>query len=694
MLTDIKQLTELYLQNEYEALLNNRSWNDFHNELILNASLENIKVLTDAPPKKCKYALFVNVNTEDKTCEINDYVEFNSLENWPDNLLWRGSGGAKSEAIRSNPHKVCSKKENNFSTIFIKPLETILEKYCILYENDKKKVKEIRVGPLFWDEERIDERIWLQNIVDILKLNEKKVNEGINEKYPTLKPGEEEIFVGLTIDNKSIGEYELFRRYLLFVRFRSGIQDSTKLFGNKKIANAVKDNVFFGLCPSCKSEKLLLDQWTVPAELSFYQKTDKCHFSYEHESFASFRLCQACADSLYIFKQRLLPPLTRELGGNECLVLPSVKSIPEDFLEKIQLYASIKSLVESSKKEAPSSERRLIYRLGKLGSCATVTFAFGDAIITKGDSTNVRRLDKINIIFPDVLPSRLSKIDDAIKESNCQLSEMWDLTGRNWNCQWKVTDDFVILKQIYYPYWEEKKKEKSKSRKEVETYLRAIFYGYNISYDKIADDCTNNLISSIKKTIHSKQDDTNSKATFRNYMNSLLSLFIFLDVLKIKDVNSNYEVLTMNEKITFEFQEMPNLGKFIEMHPFLKEKEYLSPFFVGCLFSYAEYLQKNNSRVAAYNWLGTMSFNYTDILEDIYPKVLNYISSKEKIVSSPRIQEIMKAVAYFDVGKCDNDRAALISFCHGWALGRDFIFMKKSEDLDKSINEKRRNNDE
>ena len=103
MLTDIKQLTELYLQNEYEALRNNRSWNDFHSELILNASLENIRVLTDAPPKKCKYALFVNINTEDKTCNINDYVEFNSLENWPDNLLWRGSGGAKSEAIRSNP---------------------------------------------------------------------------------------------------------------------------------------------------------------------------------------------------------------------------------------------------------------------------------------------------------------------------------------------------------------------------------------------------------------------------------------------------------------------------------------------------------------------------------------------------------------------------------------------------------------
>jgi len=124
---------------------------------------------------------------------------------------------------------------------------------------------------------------------------------------------------------------------------------------------------------------------------------------------------------------------------------------------------------------------------------------------------------------------------------------------------------------------------------------------------------------------------------------------------------------------------MPDLGKFVEMHPLFKDVQYLAPFFVGCLFSYAENLQKDNSRLAAYNWLGTMALTYEDILQDIYPKVLNYITNKEKIVSSTRLQELTRAVAYYDKGKCDNDRVALVAFCHGWALGRDFIYKKKEK---------------
>jgi len=48
-------------------------------------------------------------------------------------------------------------------------------------------------------------------------------------------------------------------------------------------------------------------------------------------------------------------------------------------------------------------------------------------------------------------------------------------------------------------------------------------------------------------------------------------------------------------------------------------------------------------------------------------------------VSSSRLQELTKAIAHYDRGKCDNDRVALTAFCHGWAVGRDFIYMKKED---------------
>lgn len=129
----------------------------------------------------------------------------------------------------------------------------------------------------------------------------------------------------------------------------------------------------------------------------------------------------------------------------------------------------------------------------------------------------------------------------------------------------------------------------------------------------------------------------------------------------------------MSEGIQFEFKAMPELERFIAMYPLLKDNQYRAPFFVGCLFSYAEYLQKDSSRLGVYNWLGTMTLAYDDIVNGLYHKVLNYIKNKEKIIESARLGELTQAIAYYDNGRCDNDRVALTAFCHGWAVGRSFI---------------------
>jgi len=430
-------------------------------------------------------------------------------------------------------------------------------------------------------------------------------------------------------------------------------------------------------------EKPLLNQWWGAAELSFYQMTYESLSSYSHPSRASYRLCQSCADLLFIFKQRLLETLTRRLGGNECLVLPSIKLIPSDQNEKKRLYENLKGLWSVSGGDVASTEKRLLYRLGQFPSYATVTFIFGDYII-KGKSQDVKRLDELNIIFPDVLPSRLSQIAGAIQETNTYLNNMWSLTGRNRNCTWNVRDDFQLLQTLFHPSWDEDKKNKDRNRKrykslrrpEMERYLRAIFYGQEISYSEIADDCYSNLLSAFKISRSSSKDD-NNRYTLSNYIGDVLSLIIFIS--KLKDLEPNKEVKEMTENTKFEFTAMPDLGKFIEMHPLFKDTQYLAPFFVGCLFSYAENLQKDNSRLAAYNWLGTMALTYDDILNDIYHKVLNYIKNKEKIISSSRLQELNKAITHYNMGRCDNDRIALTAFCHGWAVGRDFIYKKKEK---------------
>lgn len=692
MLNDIKQLSELYLQSTGK-LSDGTSWNDYHNNIVHTANMDAIGLLVDAKPN-CQYALFVNVDTKNKTCEVKDYVEINALSDWSIHLFWQGSGGAQSDKIRNTPHKIFSKKGDFSIDNFIQPLQSILDDYCQIQEGKGKRKTNKDTGPLFWDKYKINEREWLRNIVDILNSNKDMLNKHIKGdeksdskmpgKFPSLKQGES-VFVGLTIDDKPIGEYELFRRYLLFVRTRAGVQRGSNRFKHSEASEVMRKLI--SVCPSCNKNKPLLDQWQSTAELSFYQTTNENHLSYAFPE-SSFKLCQSCADLLFIFKQHLLEKLTRRLGGNECIVLPSIKLMPSEQNQKQQLFENLRRLWDTSL-DIQSTEERLIFRLGQLPSYATITFIFGD-YITVGKSQNVRRLDELNIIFPDVLPSRLSQIVSAIQETNTYLNEMWSLTGRDWNCTWNVRDDFQLLQNLFHPSWDEDKKNKYKNKKrykslrrpEMERYLRAIFYGHEVSFNEVAEDCYSNLLSAFRTSRTGKDD--NDKYALANYIGDVLSLIVF--IYKLKNLSeSKKEEENMTENTKFEFTAMPDLGKFVEMHPLFKDSQYLAPFFVGCLFSYAENLQKDNSRLAAYNWLGTMALSYEDILQDIYPKVLNYITNKEKLVESYRLQELTKAIAYYDKGKCDNNRVALVSFCHGWAVGRDFIYKKKEEAKDSNI---------
>ena len=96
MLKDIKQLTELYLYAE-GLLPEDKSWNDFHEELIRNAPKDATKLLSDANPKgKCKYALFIDVDTKHNNCVItNKFISKASL--WY-NMRHEGNGRKKVKA--------------------------------------------------------------------------------------------------------------------------------------------------------------------------------------------------------------------------------------------------------------------------------------------------------------------------------------------------------------------------------------------------------------------------------------------------------------------------------------------------------------------------------------------------------------------------------------------------------------------
>lgn len=676
MIQDIMKISELYLKS---LTSKGFSWREYHDRISRDAALDDLSLLVDATID-AKYVVFINVDTQSQNCQVGGVKETTVMtdEDRFKHLFWRGSGGAKSDNIRNTPHKLFSTKKDFSTRKMIKPLKTIFDQYCTVQKGKKRNKEKEMVGPLFWDRTKTEESEWMRDVIYILEKGEKEIDDKVKRDFPTLKPGES-LFVVLTINDKPVGDYELFRRYLLFVKLRAGIKGGSKKFckelENKKLLEVSSE--LKGICPSCGRDVPLLNQWSTIAELSLYQLTDLFHRPYEHPG-SSFKLCQACSDLLYVFKQWLLRRMTKRIGGNECLVLPSIKLFPTDRKNLRGLYQTLTSLWDASSDQAVAGERRLMHRLGQLPSYATVSFIFGDAITT-GESQNVRRMDKLNLVFPDVLPSRLSKIAMGLELANKRLDEIWASTHST-KCPWSVQDDFYVLYELFHPPWEEKKKQRDKSRRrpEMERYLHAIFYGEKILPIEVAADCQPNLVDAFKKMRKSEKEE--DRYAISNYMGRLLTLYVFLDTLEEKK-----EVRQMSD---FKFIQMPKLGEFVAQHPLLRRGEFLSPFFVGCVFSYAEHLQKKSKRLAAYNWLGTLALSYDDILQGIYPKSLEYIKNKEKIVGSPRLQELMKAICHYDQGRCENDRVATVTFCHGWAVGRDFIFKPKGGEKDETGNSK------
>lgn len=668
MLADITRLTELYLHAE-GFIPQGASWRAYHREAIQTATLDHLKLLVDADIP-AQFWVFIDLDLEKESVSIS-VKEAGSIsqDERSQHLFWQGSGGAQSDKIRNTPHKLVSKKSDCDIADSIAPLRTILDRYCSV-QSRKKGIEATR--PLFWSEGSLVDRSKLEQIIKLLEENRQAIDlclQGTKDhegKFPTFKQNQKALVV-LTIDGKPIADWELFRRYLIAVRMRAGISGGASLFDEKDWVPIEQKHE--GLCPLCKEQGILLDQWSAVSELSCYQLTDPYHTSYQHQD-ARFKLCRACADLLFVFKQRLLKILAeRRIGGNECLILPSIKLVPSTPNDRRALFKTLKEVWGSATSKAAVAERRLLYRLGQLPSYATVSFVFGDAVTT-GETKNVRRLDKLNVVFPDVLPSRIMKIAEAITEANRQLETLWTLVHGGTASRWKVDEDLFLLHRVFAPHWEGKKRSKSKRRAEVERYLRAIFYGEDVPPYELATDAYENIVAAYKQLRDGKNED--DKYAISNFTGNILALLVLMDQLR----SHTMEDMAPNQ---FQFSSMPELGQFISAHPLLRDGTLRAPFLVGCLFAYAEHLQKPNTRLAAYAWLGTLALTYDDILQGIYPRCLEYIKTKEKVVDSQRLQELMKAICHYDVGKLDRDRAATVAFCHGWAVGRDFIFKKKAK---------------
>jgi CRISPR-associated protein Csh1 len=123
----------------------------------------------------------------------------------------------------------------------------------------------------------------------------------------------------------------------------------------------------------------------------------------------AFPICAPCAEALYVAKFHVFPNLIQSISGHRALIIPHLIE-SDDKKEGLKIVTSDLNLIRSDVRSAEQTEKNILKDLSENKSVATITFLIG-----KVDGQSVQNIRKV---IPHVLPSRLSKISNAIKYVN------------------------------------------------------------------------------------------------------------------------------------------------------------------------------------------------------------------------------------------------------------------------------------
>ena len=123
----------------------------------------------------------------------------------------------------------------------------------------------------------------------------------------------------------------------------------------------------------------------------------------------AFPICAPCAEALYVAKFHVFSNLRQNISGHQALIIPHLVE-SEDKSEALEIVTSDFGRLRRDISGAERTEAGILKDLAENKGIATITFIIGDV---GGQS-----VENIRKVIPDVLPSRLSEISNAIEEIN------------------------------------------------------------------------------------------------------------------------------------------------------------------------------------------------------------------------------------------------------------------------------------
>ncbi|KQC14007.1 MAG: hypothetical protein APR63_06510 [Desulfuromonas sp. SDB] len=351
-------------------------------------------------------------------------------------------------------------------------------------------------------------------------------------------------------------------------------------------------------------------------------------------SFKAFPICATCAEILFVAKSHVFSQFIQSISGHQALIIPHlVQSDDKGGALEIIQYAL--NLLKKDVSVAKGAEAGIIEDIADNKGVATVSFLFGEV---GGQSVqNIRKF------LPDILPSRLSEIANAIHEINRPHNDYpqnhpWQLQRDPLNGQLQIIRNVLGMAKYVKPQQGRRKPFKASAVDTLDLlesiFMKKIFslkiliseFSAKLSYDFLGS-----LSDEKKRSIY----------VIRDNIASMIYLLKFLDKLEVIKMTDNINLVA---KYLEGREGLKPLNKFLsEEATGLDNTEKQYTFLVGLLFGkLIAFQQAKKVSNNALRWLKGLEIGAQDLMEI-------FVKTKEKLHSysfqRPAWSEEMKGVA-------------------------------------------------
>ena len=352
----------------------------------------------------------------------------------------------------------------------------------------------------------------------------------------------------------------------------------------------------------------------------------------------AFPICAPCAEALYTAKFHVFSNLRQNIAGHQALIIPHLVE-SEDKSEALEIVTSDFGRSRNDISGAERKETGILKDLAENKGIATITFIIGDI-----GGQNVENIRKV---IPDVLPSRLSEISNAIEEINKMHADYpfkhpWKSKYSPLNGNLRIVSDVLGIPRYRKPPAGKRSPFKASSVNSLDI-LSAIFLKRQYPLRALLAEFSAKLSYDFLGAL-SDEDKNKPIYSIRDNIANMVHLLLFMNKLEVIEMGSGKNFVS---KYLEKHEGLKPLNDFLsEEARGLETEEKQYAFLVGLLFGKLVSIQQARQVSAnALRWLKGLQVSPQDLM-DIFVKTKSKLDdySTPKTAWSEEMMGVAEAI--------------------------------------------------